>query len=82
MSISMFFLFDTDFVFIDCRFFVISLPYYRDMAANVTENLIPIRIDVEMEGHRLKDAFMWNIKGKRLSHVVFFLAMKLNNSTT
>ncbi|KAJ3203058.1 hypothetical protein HDU67_010429, partial [Dinochytrium kinnereticum] len=38
------------------------LPYYRDQAANVTENLVPIRLDIDLENFKLKDSFMWNMK--------------------
>ena len=28
-----------------------------------SENLVPIRLDIEIDGHRYKDAFTWNPSG-------------------
>jgi hypothetical protein len=30
----------------------------------VLENLVPIKLDIEVEGYKLKDNFMWNLKGE------------------
>ncbi|KAI8838756.1 hypothetical protein BJ741DRAFT_663205 [Chytriomyces cf. hyalinus JEL632] len=38
------------------------LPAYRDSAATISEMLVPIRLDLELEGMKLKDSFMWNLK--------------------
>ncbi|KAI9344894.1 hypothetical protein BDR26DRAFT_917016 [Obelidium mucronatum] len=43
------------------------LPFYRDASAALTESLVPIRLDFEIEGLKLKDAFMWNLKEKFLT---------------
>ncbi|KAJ3031023.1 UNVERIFIED_CONTAM: hypothetical protein HDU68_006861 [Siphonaria sp. JEL0065] len=43
------------------------LPYYRDEAATRVETLVPIRLDFEVDGMKLKDAFMWNLKDKFLT---------------
>ncbi|KAJ3102242.1 Chromatin structure remodeling complex protein sfh1 [Phlyctochytrium planicorne] len=40
------------------------LPYYRDQMAATTENLVPIKLEVDLEGFKLKDSFMWNMKEK------------------
>ena len=39
-------------------------------AAELDENLIPIRLDVDLEGHRLRDTITWNKNGKYLDLVV------------
>ncbi|KAJ3391367.1 Chromatin structure remodeling complex protein sfh1 [Entophlyctis sp. JEL0112] len=43
------------------------LPYYRDQAANLAESLVPIRLDLEVDGMKLKDSFMWNLKERFLT---------------
>ena len=39
-------------------------------AAELDENLIPIRLDVDLEGHRLRDTITWNKNGKYWDLVV------------
>jgi len=34
--------------------------------ANVEEQIIPVRLDLEWEHHKLKDTFMWNCAGMYL----------------
>lgn len=34
--------------------------------ANHVESLVPIRLDIDVEGYKLKDTFMWNLKEKYL----------------
>ncbi|KAJ3111200.1 hypothetical protein HDU96_005900 [Phlyctochytrium bullatum] len=41
------------------------LPYYREQVAQIAENLVPIKLDLEFEGFRLRDNFMWNLKVER-----------------
>ncbi|KAI8846554.1 hypothetical protein BC829DRAFT_363404 [Chytridium lagenaria] len=41
--------------------------YYRDQVANISENLVPIRLDIELEGYKLRDSFMWNMKERFLT---------------
>ena len=36
----------------------------RDNASQ-PEVLVPIRLDLDIEGHKLRDTFMWNKNGKR-----------------
>ncbi|ORY50861.1 SNF5-domain-containing protein [Rhizoclosmatium globosum] len=43
------------------------LPFFRDQYASVCENLVPIRLDFELDGMKLKDAFMWNVKERFLT---------------
>ncbi|KAJ3075029.1 Chromatin structure remodeling complex protein sfh1 [Podochytrium sp. JEL0797] len=43
------------------------LPFYRDLAASVTESLVPIRLELEIDGMKLRDAFMWNLKERFLT---------------
>ena len=33
-------------------------------AANVEEDLVPIRLDIDIEGQKLRDCFTWNKNGK------------------
>lgn len=42
-------------------FFVSSRP--SRAALRKPEELVPIRIDIEQEGHRLRETFVWNING-------------------
>ncbi|KAJ3172741.1 hypothetical protein HK101_011139 [Irineochytrium annulatum] len=44
------------------RYHDYPLAYYRDLISNTTEYLVPIRLDLELDGYKLKDSFMWNIK--------------------
>ncbi|XP_057833633.1 chromatin structure-remodeling complex protein BSH isoform X3 [Cryptomeria japonica] len=36
-----------------------------------SENLLPIRLDIEIDGHRLKDAFTWNVNDPDSEIAVF-----------
>jgi hypothetical protein len=36
-------------------------------------NLIPIRLDLEFDGRKLKDAFTWNADGANLISSIFLL---------
>lgn len=38
-----------------------------DAIANASEDLIPIRLDVELDTHRLHDCFTWNVNEKMVS---------------
>lgn len=38
-----------------------------DNAALAEEVMIPIRLDIDLESCKIKDAFMWNMNGGRLS---------------
>ena len=43
-----------------------------------SENLVPIRLDIEVDDQRLKDAFTWNPRGIIFSAVALsFLVIKL-----
>ncbi|KAJ3413795.1 Chromatin structure remodeling complex protein sfh1 [Chytridiales sp. JEL 0842] len=44
-----------------------SLPYFREQAAQVLENLVPIKLDLEIESYKIRDHFMWNLKEKFLT---------------
>jgi hypothetical protein len=44
------------------------------------ENLVPIRIDIEVEGKRLKDAFLWHADGKFDGDIDQFAASQLGYS--
>ena len=33
-------------------------------AAKLDEYLVPIRLDIDLEGHRLRDTLTWNKNGK------------------
>ena len=33
-------------------------------AANIEEDLVPIRLDIDIEGQKLRDCFTWNKNGK------------------
>lgn len=35
-------------------------PASLHQLSNVSENLVPIRLDMEIEGHKLRDTFVWN----------------------
>lgn len=37
--------------------------------ASQSEVLVPIRLDMEIEGQKLRDAFTWNMNGSGLSYV-------------
>jgi len=37
-----------------------------DNAALAEEVMIPIRLDIDLESCKIKDAFMWNMNGGRL----------------
>ena len=41
-------------------------------AADLDEYLVPIRLDVDLEGHRLRDTITWNKNGR------FCLALQCN----
>ncbi|KAJ3104543.1 Chromatin structure remodeling complex protein sfh1 [Physocladia obscura] len=43
------------------------LPFYRDSAALIAEALVPIRLDLDIDGMKLKDCFVWNLKEKFLT---------------
>jgi SWI/SNF-related matrix-associated actin-dependent regulator of chromatin subfamily B protein 1 len=42
-------------------------------AANVEEDLVPIRLDIDIDGQKLRDCFTWNKNGKPLTSQVFLL---------
>ena len=41
----------------------------RDMAER-EEILVPIRVEVEADGHRLRDTFTWNLSGMAFVHLL------------
>lgn len=47
-----------------------TCPLHYSPAA---ENLVPIRLDIEIDGHRFKDAFSWNPSGKILMKKSLFI---------
>lgn len=46
-----------------CVFNLIGRPRPSRAALRKPEELVPIRIDIEQEGHRLRETFVWNING-------------------
>ena len=38
-----------------------------------TEVLVPVRLDMEIEGHKLRDTFTWNKNGKFLLVDLYFI---------
>lgn len=55
---------------INCSFSLISLSYgfiflyvFNHYRSPTAENLVPIRLDIEIDGQRFKDAFTWNPSG-------------------
>ena len=38
-------------------------------AAEHAEVLVPIRLDIDIEGQKLRDTFTWNKNGKNIGHV-------------
>ena len=38
-------------------------------AANKDEDLVPIRLDIDIEGQKLRDCFTWNKNGKSKSFI-------------
>ena len=57
-------------VIIDQNYFIPSSSYDdHDMgaiheAAKESEDLIPIRLDIELDGQKLRDTFTWNKNGE------------------
>ena len=47
-----------------CRLDEMDSATIRDNASQ-PEVLVPIRLDLDIEGHKLRDTFMWNKNGKR-----------------
>ncbi|KAI9331667.1 hypothetical protein DFJ73DRAFT_856788 [Zopfochytrium polystomum] len=43
------------------------LPRDLDYLANCGESLVPIRLDLDIEGYKVKDTFMWNLREKSLN---------------
>ena len=41
-------------------------------AAKLDEYLVPIRLDIDHEGHRLRDTLTWNKNGEKRSSYRFF----------
>lgn len=39
------------------------------------ENLVPIRLDIEIDGQRLKDAFSWNPSGRIFNRESWFFSI-------
>ncbi|KAI8615284.1 hypothetical protein BC830DRAFT_1123401 [Chytriomyces sp. MP71] len=48
-----------------------TLPRYRDLLASVPELLVPIRLDLEVDGMKLKDSFVWNVKERLVTFKKF-----------
>lgn len=44
--------------------------------AGQPEILVPIRLDMEIEGHKLRDTFTWNKNGK----FTIFMFLQMNNT--
>lgn len=42
-----------------------------ERAAQTAENLIPIRLDLDLGGHKLKDAFLWNLNEELVTPTEF-----------
>lgn len=51
-----------------------------DAAALAKEILIPIRIDIDTDTHRIRDCFVWNLNGKPVS-IGCFINLYLRNLT-
>jgi len=56
-------------VLINCKLFLSYSYDDHDMAAihvaaKQNEDLIPIRLDIELDGQKLRDTFTWNKNGK------------------
>ncbi len=41
-------------------------------AAALSEELIPIRLDIEIDGQKLRDTFTWNKNGKKNETLIYF----------
>lgn len=41
-------------------------------AASKEEELVPIRLDIDIEGQKLRDCFTWNKNGKLLENKFFY----------
>lgn len=49
-------------------------------AASQSEVLVPIRLDIDIEGQKLRDTFTWNKNGKCLEYVHVIFPPKINNT--
>lgn len=70
----------------DFYFFFFSFDYTDATAAlenaQQNEDLVPIRLDMEIEGQKLRDTFTWNKNGKEINLLLIKLISLLINSRT
>lgn len=58
-------------LFLNLRSFDDHDPAVIHENATQPEVLVPIRLDMEIEGQKLRDAFTWNMNGSVLSSLFF-----------